>query len=141
MSELSPIMQGIRAKMAVWIAEALSPAEQDELSKWAVMPTEAISEEPIDKWSAVFGHIAEAMGVTAPLSYTQRNILHETTNEVCEFLDKEVPLIDVYWIYNAVMNAVGTQFTEKFRGYSQHIIDVTNTAVDAIIETYFKESS
>lgn len=140
--EFSPLMQGIREKMAVWVAESLSPEERKELEKWAVTPmAKAIPKEPVDKWSAVFGHIAEAMGVTAPLSYSQRNTLHDATNEICETLDNEKPLVDTYWIYQTVMNAVGTQFTQKFRGYSQHIIDVTNKCVAEIVETYYREEA
>ena len=141
MTELSPIMQDIRTKMAAWIAEALSPEEQEELSKWAVMPTEAISEEPVDKWAAVFGHIAEAMGVTAPLSYTQRNILHETTNEICELLDKceKKSWVEIDMVRHHVMNTVGTQFATKFRGYAEHISSVTEKAVTAIVKVYYGE--
>lgn len=145
MSEkLSPIMQVVSMKLAAWIAQDLTSEEREELSKWAVAPmAEVISEKPIDKWSAVFGHIADAMGVIEPLSYTQRDILHEVTNSVCVILDKceKYTRVEVDKVSRLVMNAIGTQFPVKFRGYAEHIIEATDKAVDGIVETYFKETS
>lgn len=133
--DISPAMKSVREKAAAFYL-SLTDEERAAADEWAVIPK---TEEPPDKWTQVFMHIADAMGLTAPWTISQRNIAHAATNEICEFLDKEQPLIDTYWIYHTVMNAVGTQFTEKFRGYSQHIIDVTNKAVTAIVETYFRE--